>query len=158
MKLVIRTKCLVGMERAPMNSMATNRQRHPGADGFTLVEVMVAMLIAALVSAGVIHSVILVKHLNQANEQRAVAFNLCKSRIESLISIGYDSLPVSTVESNLPMTHLGEVARNELTGTRRTTVTTATTPIEHKVIQADVTWSFRNSTLTETATATVYRK
>ena len=158
MELAGNDGCLFGMERANTSTMMTNSNRRADSDGFTLVEVMVAMLVAALLSAGVIHSVILVKNLNQANEQRTVAFNLCKSKLEAIVALDYEAIPDFTTENNLPMTHLGEVARNPLTGIRYTWVTPQTTPIEHKEVRSAVVWTFRDKTLFELATATVYRK
>jgi len=125
--------------------------------GFTLVETLVAMLVAAVLSVGVVHGVTVAKSLNSANEQRMVAFGMCKSQIEELSRQEFD-LIASLPDEDIRLSHLGEQSRSALKCKRVTVVTEHANPIEHKEIRSTVVWRFRGDVKSETVATNVYRK
>lgn len=121
------------------------------------METMVAILVAALLSVGVVQGVTVAKTLNSTNEQRLVAFTLCKSKIEELSRQDFEAIS-SVGEENLRLSHLGEQAREAVNCKRITVVTAKPNPIAHKEIRTTVVWRFRGDVKSETVATNVYRK
>jgi hypothetical protein len=92
-----------------------------------------------------------------ANEQRLVAFGLCKSRIEEVSRQDFYAI-ASTGDDDMRLSPLGEQARTAITCKRVTVVSPRTMPIEHKEIRSTVIWRFRGDVKSETIATNGYRK
>lgn len=100
--------------------------------GFTLVEVMIATLVAGITFGGVLTSVLFATRLNYASSQHYAAFTLCKERIEELRETDYENLTDGFTkkssrryqldEENIPLMIQGPSGGTTITGTRRTDV------------------------------------
>lgn len=127
--------------------------------GFTLVEVAVAMGLAAMATGGIFQGLVLSKGLNQANEQRVVAFGLCLARLEEVKGMGYEEIVAAEFpeEQTIPMTHLGGSQHVGLSGVRNTVVRDLTNP-DRKEVEVQIDWTYRGRALTEHVTGLVYPK
>lgn len=100
--------------------------------GFTLVEVMVATLVAGITLGGVLMSVLFATRLNYASSQHYAAFALCKEKVEELrerkfseMTTGFtkmNSRRYQSIESDVPLMIQGPTGGTTITGTRRTEV------------------------------------
>ena len=135
------------------------RKRGDVAAGFTLVEVMVALLLAALAAGGVYRGLFVCRGLNQANAQRVVAFGLCSAQLEHVKGMGYEEVVPGgfALEPSVPLTHLGGIHHVPVVGARNTTVRELANPVRKEVV-VRVDWTFRGRALTEQLTGLVYPK
>jgi len=130
-----------------------------GGAGFTLVEVVVAMGVAAMVTGGIYQGLSISNGLNHANEQRVVAFGLCMSRLEMVKGMEYEEIgpTVFGAEPSVALTHLGGIAQVPISGTRTTVVRELANP-ERKEVVVALNWTYRGTQLNEQLTGLVYPK
>ena len=122
------------------------------------MEIMVAMLLAAMSSAGIVRGIVLAKGLNQSSEQRVVAFSMAKSQMELVKGRSFSSLTAgNTFESNLPMTHLGGESQTAIACSRWTFIVDQPFPPRKEVFVL-VRWNYRGRLMSEWIRGIVYEK
>ena len=128
-------------------------------EGFTLAEVMVALLLIAMLSAVLIQSVALSRRITYSNAQRVSAFGMCKGRLEGVRGMEYDQIVVTNfiAETGLQFLHLSGKDRLPIACSRSVTINSQTNPVR-KDIQVLVSWNYRGTAFQEQINAVVYPK
>lgn len=145
------------MNTKTIDTARAGRSRFSRA-GFTLMEIMVAMLLASMSSAGIIRGIVLAKGLNQSSEQRVVAFAMARSQVEEVKGRRFSTLIAgNTMETGLPMTHLGGEAQTALNCDRWTFIMDQPFPPRKEVFVL-VRWTYRGRLMNEFVRAIVYEK
>ncbi len=141
-----------------MNNTLGKKNTRLSRAGFTLIEIMVALMLAAMSSAGIFRGIVLAKGLNQASEQRVVAFSMARAQMEQVKGREYSTLPSgNTTETGLPLTHLGGEAQTNLTCDRWTIVLTRAAP-PRKEVFVIVRWTYRGRNMNEWIRGMMYEK
>lgn len=124
----------------------------------TIVEVVVASALLAILSIGIFASIVQGTYINQNTAQHTVAFGLCRERLEQMRGVGYASVNTNVFSNeDLPLTHLGGFTRTPLTCSLTNTITELTVPTR-KAITITVSWSCRDLLSHETLYGVIYQK
>jgi len=129
-------------------------------NGFTIVEVVIAMTLVALVVATVLGSLSQGSRLGYATAQHYAAYSLCRETIEQMRGANYGMVAVGNFPStNMLLTHLGGTARVPLMCTRFITndIVELSNPPRKQVTVA-VAWDYRGRQELEMSTGYIYLK
>jgi prepilin-type N-terminal cleavage/methylation domain-containing protein len=138
--------------------MKKRLQIYNDCTGMTLVEVVVAAAVIAILSIGIFSSIVQGVYINNNTAQHTVAFGLCRERLEQMRGVGYASITTNVFSNEtLPLTHLGGFTRTPLTCTLTNTITNLSSPTR-KSISVQVEWSYKNRTSTEILYGIIYQK
>ncbi len=133
-------------------------KRHNECGGMTLVEVLVAMMIVAVLAVGVYSGIVQGSRLNYAASQRVAAFGICRSLLEEMRSAGYNAVTSTNFpEKNVFITHLGGSDRIPLAGVCSNQITFAGDP-DRKEVSIWTTWNYRGRSFTEVLDGVVYHR
>ena len=128
-----------------------------GRLGFTLLEVLVATALIAMVLAGAVQAVVAINRMNYHSGQRVAAHGLCRQRIEELRSAPYDELQLGEEEETVRMANLGGTQRNPISAVRATLIeqrSDAGMPRLHVTVTID--WHHTGRDFSESATTIIY--
>lgn len=120
---------------------------YPSSDGFTIVELLVSIAVAAIVTASLSQVVTSYVHVAQRGRYLNLANSYAEAKVESLRNTGYNGLSLGTtdVSSQLP---------SQLPPTRSASLTISNGPPGIK--QADLTVSYKDQGQTNTYVYTTY--
>lgn len=136
------------------------RIMHPaGKSGFSLVEVIIALLLASAIIAVLVRSVAVARSLTYANALRVGAFGVCKAKLEEVRGMEYSQLDPTNfvVETGLRFLHLSGRDRLPIACTRSVALNAQTNPVRTDV-QVTVQWQYRDTPFQEQVIGTVYPK
>lgn len=124
----------------------------------TLVEVIVASALIALLSIGIFSGVTQGVFLNNNTAQHTVAFGLCRERLEQMRGVSYASVSTNVFPNEtLSLTHLGGFNRLPLTCTLVNTITENASPTR-KIVSVKTEWIYKSMTNYETLYGVIYQK
>ncbi|MBN2301278.1 MAG: prepilin-type N-terminal cleavage/methylation domain-containing protein [Lentisphaerae bacterium] len=136
--------------------MITKRRNE--RSGMTLVEVMVGMFLASLLVGSTYLGVVHGSKTNYVVAQHVSAFGLCKERLEHMRGVAFSSVTSSNFPTeNITLTHLGGSLRIPLPCSRTSTIISLLNP-PRKEVRVDVTWNFRNWSMSERVHGMLYEK
>lgn len=138
--------------------ISDNGKRRKARAGVTLIEMLIAMLILAMISIGLLHGVMTGVRLNYAAAQRAAAFGLCMDLYEQMRGADYSNVTYSNFPpETIRMTHLGGSQRVPLNCQRSCQITQKASP-NRKEVEIEVTWIYMGRTMTEKLNGMVFEK
>ena len=128
--------------------------------GFTLVEVVIAMALVALVVATVLGSLSQGSRLGYATAQHSAGYSLCRETIEQMRGANYGMVIVDNFPpTNMLLTHLGGTARVPLMCNRYITNAIVEFPNPtRKQVTVAVSWDYQGRHELETSTGFIYLK
>ena len=123
----------------------------------TLVEVMIASAVLAIVTGAVITTVVTSSRLNYSSAQHMAAFGLCEQRLELMRSVHFDQIvPTNFPAETISLTHLGGITRHPLPCTRSSVLTDGVDPVR-KDVSIIVAWRFGDRDLEERVDTVIYQ-
>jgi len=134
-----------------------NKEPNPG---FTLVEVVIAMALVALVAAATLMAMTRGSALCYSTAQHYAGYSLCRETIEQMRGANYGMIATNNFPStNMLLTHLGGTARIPITCTRFITnqIVELSNPTRKQVSVA-ASWTYCGSTQIEIMTGFIYLK
>ena len=119
----------------------------PSSDGFTLVELLVAIAVGAIVTASLTQVVTSYVHVAQRGRYLNLANSYAEAKVESLRNVGYNGLTPGTtnISSELP---------NQLPGSRSASMTIGNPSGGLK--EVDITVSYSDQGQSQSYTYTTY--
>ena len=134
-------------------------KRHPKKDaGMTLVEVVVAMLLVAIVAPGIYHGVVHAIAANIGSSQRFAAAGLGREWLEQMRGMPYSNVnPTTFATESVVLNHLGSAQNVPIIATRSAIIQERHNP-PRKDIEISVAWEYRGHERTETLHSSIYVK
>ena len=126
--------------------------------GLTFMEVVIAMMIAAIMLVGFLQtcnsSALMLRNI----KYRVSAINLAQAEIEDVKALGYDGAVIGVTITNVLIDEGATAAGgDDVTGTVTTTITNTTSgPDNGRKIVAQITWNVLGMVMQETLETVVY--
>lgn len=116
-----------------------------GSAGFTVVEMLLAIAVFAIVIPVIILGVVTLSQINQNAINLSYANIIAENKTETLRSIGYNSLPVGTVDfsSELPNSFGSTKSASYTIATESTGVKAVTVTLSYKALSRTKTLNFK---------------
>lgn len=134
------------------------QSRHRSKDGMTIIELVVAMLIIAVIAPGIYHGMRLGLNLNALSGQYFAAAGLGREWLEQMRGVSYDSVTTNNFsQETVFLNHIGHDDRLALNGTRSCTIQERFYPTR-KLVTINVDWIFRGEPRTEQLTSVIFLK
>ncbi|MBP7275344.1 MAG: prepilin-type N-terminal cleavage/methylation domain-containing protein [Kiritimatiellae bacterium] len=134
----------------------TKRSVRGNRGGFTLVEVLVAAALIALILAGAVQAVVAVNRMNYHSGLRLAAHGLCRERLEELRAAPYADLQVGEVEDTVRMANLGGTQREPISATRTTIIESHSDGTPRVHVTVSLSWQHTGRDFSESASAVIY--